>query len=110
MFKETITNVSLEMLQSELTICKELLELEPDNKCECEREKKEREREERERAIRNTRQLYLSISGCVLTTLQLLEAVDPLNGHDDILNLFDKLVIVDPYRKGYYSDLSMSWQ
>ena len=47
MFKETITNVSLEMLQSELTICKELLELEPDNKCEREREKRvgKRERE-----------------------------------------------------------------
>lgn len=43
MFKETITNVSLEVLQSELTVCEELLELEPDNKCECEREE-ERER------------------------------------------------------------------
>ncbi len=50
--------------------------------------------------------LLLLLLGCVLTTLQLLEAIDPVKGHDEILNLFDKLVIIDPYRKGYYNDLS----
>lgn len=34
MFKETVTNISMGVLQSELAICKELLSLEPDNKCE----------------------------------------------------------------------------
>ena len=33
MFIETITNVSLNVLQSELKTCQELLQLEPDNKC-----------------------------------------------------------------------------
>ena len=33
-FKETITGVSAQVLQSELKVCKELLDLEPDNKCE----------------------------------------------------------------------------
>ena len=50
-----------------------------------------------------------AFTGCVLTTLQLLEAVDPVGSHEEILNLFDKLVVIDPYRKGYYNDLSKYW-
>lgn len=74
-FQVMLTSASPEILTSELVICRELLQLEPDNKW------------------------------CLLSTLQLLEAIDPMLHHVEILNLFDKLVSTDPYRKGYYLDL-----
>ena len=49
--------------------------------------------------------LYV-LSGCVLRTLQLLEMIDPVGYHSDILSLFDIIIEVDPYHKGYYYDIS----
>ena len=40
--------------------------------------------------------------------MELMQSVDPLQYHDDIMKNFDKLLKIDAYRSGYYRDLSMS--
>ncbi|XP_019849488.1 PREDICTED: geranylgeranyl transferase type-2 subunit alpha-like [Amphimedon queenslandica] len=75
LFSTYLTAATSEVLDSELVMCRELLQLEPDNKW------------------------------CLLTTLQLLEAIDYDKHHKEIIDLYDKLVKCDPLRRGYYNDL-----
>ncbi|KAM9330729.1 geranylgeranyl transferase type-2 subunit alpha [Gastrophryne carolinensis] len=63
------------ILQKELQSCKELQELEPENKW------------------------------CLLTIILLMRALDPLLYEGELLGYFDTLKIVDPMRSGYYDDL-----
>ena len=44
-------------------------------------------------------------SGCVLTTLLLMQALDAHAYADQITSKFKQLCSIDPYRNGYYSDL-----
>ena len=44
-------------------------------------------------------------SGCVLTTLLLMQAVDAHTYADQITSKFKHLCSIDPYRTGYYRDL-----
>lgn len=55
---------------------------------------------------RNNRVTLSCIIGCLLTTLQLLEATDYSGHHTEILDLYEKLIHCDPLRKGYYEDMS----
>ena len=43
------------------------------------------------------------ILGCILTTLRLMEATYT-NSHQEIMSLYDRLISVDPYRRGCYQD------
>ena len=49
--------------------------------------------------------MVVSFSGCVLTTLLLMQALDAHKYADQITSKFKQLQSIDPYRKGYYSDL-----
>jgi geranylgeranyl transferase type-2 subunit alpha len=75
MFGSTLTAATSSVLTAELDNCKELLQMEPDNKW------------------------------CILTTLLLLQELDWLNNQQQITDMFDKLCNVDPYRHGYYQDM-----
>lgn len=44
-------------------------------------------------------------TGCLLTTLLLMQALGSRNSHQEILDMFAKLSDVDPYRHGYYQDM-----
>ncbi|KAG8455374.1 hypothetical protein GDO86_001535 [Hymenochirus boettgeri] len=68
------------VLQQELKSCKELQELEPDNKW------------------------------CLLTIILVMRALDPLLYQKETLEYFDKLKVVDPMRSGYYDDLQSKFQ
>ncbi|XP_069817775.1 geranylgeranyl transferase type-2 subunit alpha isoform X2 [Dendropsophus ebraccatus] len=68
------------VLQQELQSCKELQELEPENKW------------------------------CLLTIILLMRALDPLLYENESLRYFDTLKIVDPMRCGYYDDLRSKFQ
>ncbi|XP_075067251.1 geranylgeranyl transferase type-2 subunit alpha isoform X2 [Mixophyes fleayi] len=68
------------VLQRELQSCKELQELEPDNKW------------------------------CLLTIILLMRALDPLLYETESLCYFDMLKVVDPMRSGYYDDLRSKFQ
>ncbi|CAI9598075.1 unnamed protein product [Staurois parvus] len=68
------------VLQQELQSCKELQELEPDNKW------------------------------CLLTIILLMRALDPLLYEVETLHYFDTLKAVDPMRSGYYDDLRSKFQ
>nr|XP_033781231.1 geranylgeranyl transferase type-2 subunit alpha [Geotrypetes seraphini] len=63
------------VLQSELESCKELQELEPDNKW------------------------------CLLTIILLMRALDPLGYEKETLDYFQTLKAVDPMRSAYFNDL-----
>ena len=43
-------------------------------------------------------------SGCILTTLTLSQALDPIRYYDDIVAAYNKLIQEDPHRRGYYED------
>ena len=43
-------------------------------------------------------------AGCILTTLTLSQAIDPIKYYDDIVAAFEKLIQEDPHRRGYYED------
>ena len=43
------------------------------------------------------------ILGCILTTLRLMKATYT-NNHQEIMSLYDRLISVDPYRRGCYQD------
>lgn len=86
----------LSVLQTELHSTLQLLDEEPTNKCEC---------------------LCVCVclcvcecvimdTGCLLTTMLLMEAIDPCKYLGEIRDKALKLMEVDPYRKFYYSDLS----
>ena len=47
----------------------------------------------------------IAYSGCVLTALLLMQAVDAQKYAEQITTKFKQLVSIDPYRKGYYCDL-----
>ncbi|XP_077105051.1 geranylgeranyl transferase type-2 subunit alpha isoform X3 [Ranitomeya variabilis] len=68
------------VLQQELQSCKELQELEPENKW------------------------------CLLTIILLMRALDPLLYENESLCYFDTLKAVDPMRSGYYDDLRSKFQ
>ncbi|XP_072006855.1 geranylgeranyl transferase type-2 subunit alpha [Engystomops pustulosus] len=68
------------VLQQELQSCKELQELEPDNKW------------------------------CLLTIILLMRALDPLLYEKESLCYFDTLKSVDPMRSGYYDDLRSKFE
>ncbi|XP_075425149.1 geranylgeranyl transferase type-2 subunit alpha isoform X2 [Ascaphus truei] len=68
------------MLQQELKSCKELQELEPDNKW------------------------------CLLTIILLMRALDPLSYEKESLGYFHTLKVADPLRSGYYDDLRSKFQ
>ncbi|XP_068127555.1 geranylgeranyl transferase type-2 subunit alpha [Hyperolius riggenbachi] len=68
------------VLQHELQSCKELQELEPENKW------------------------------CLLTIILLMRALDPLLYEEESLCCFDTLKAVDPMRSGYYDDLRSKFQ
>lgn len=68
------------VLQRELQSCKELQELEPDNKW------------------------------CLLTIILLMRALDPLLYEEETLHYFETLKAVDPMRSGYYDDLRSKFQ
>jgi geranylgeranyl transferase type-2 subunit alpha len=75
LFKTCRMTASSDVLSSELAVCRELLTLEPNNKW------------------------------CLLTTLQLLEGIDYQENYGEILELFERLIMADPLREGYYRDL-----
>uniref|UniRef100_A0A6I8QEN1 Geranylgeranyl transferase type-2 subunit alpha n=1 Tax=Xenopus tropicalis TaxID=8364 RepID=A0A6I8QEN1_XENTR len=68
------------VLQQELKSCKDLQELEPDNKW------------------------------CLLTIILLMRALDPLVYEKEALGYFETLKVVDPMRSGYYDDLRSKFQ
>ncbi|NP_001086755.1 Rab geranylgeranyltransferase alpha [Xenopus laevis] len=68
------------VLQQELKSCKELQELEPENKW------------------------------CLLTIILLMRALDPLAYEKESLGCFETLKVVDPMRSGYYDDLRSKFQ
>ncbi|KAM3940259.1 geranylgeranyl transferase type-2 subunit alpha isoform 2-T2 [Leptodactylus fuscus] len=68
------------VLHQELKSCKELQELEPENKW------------------------------CLLTIILLMRALDPLLYEKESLCYFDTLKVVDPMRSGYYDDLRSKFQ
>ncbi|XP_044129180.1 geranylgeranyl transferase type-2 subunit alpha isoform X2 [Bufo gargarizans] len=68
------------VLQQELQSCKELQELEPENKW------------------------------CLLTIILLMRALDPLLYEKESLCYFNTLKVVDPMRSGYYDDLRSKFQ
>ncbi|CAI7999217.1 Geranylgeranyl transferase type-2 subunit alpha, partial [Geodia barretti] len=74
-FGSTHTAATSSVLAAELDSCKELLEMEPDNKW------------------------------CILTTLLLLQALDWLANSTQIGDMFRRLCEVDHYRQGYYQDM-----
>uniref|UniRef100_A0A8C0JK51 Geranylgeranyl transferase type-2 subunit alpha n=1 Tax=Canis lupus dingo TaxID=286419 RepID=A0A8C0JK51_CANLU len=79
------------VLQSELESCKELQELEPENKSQ----------EDLEETV-----LFLTISsGCLLTIILLMRALDPLLYEKETLQYFQTLKAVDPMRAAYLDDL-----
>lgn len=43
-------------------------------------------------------------AGCILTTLTLSQAVDPIKHYDDIVAAYEKLIREDRHRRGYYED------
>ena len=48
--------------------------------------------------------LLFPYTGCILTTLTLSQAVDPIRYHDDVVAAYEKLIREDPHRRGYYED------
>ena len=46
------------------------------------------------------------LSGCLLSSLELMQAVDQFQYYEAIQAAFSKLLMVDSYRSGYYHDLS----
>ena len=46
------------------------------------------------------------LSGCLLSSLELMQAVDQFQYSEAIQATFSKLLMVDSYRSGYYYDLS----
>ena len=48
--------------------------------------------------------LPCSDAGCILTTLTLSQAIDPIRYYDDIVTAYEKLSQEDPHRRGYYED------
>ncbi|KAM4808231.1 geranylgeranyl transferase type-2 subunit alpha [Rhinophrynus dorsalis] len=68
------------ILQHALKSCKELQELEPDNKW------------------------------CLLTIVLLMRALDPLYYEKESLSYFRTLTVVDPMRTGYYDDMRSKFQ
>ena len=46
------------------------------------------------------------LSGCLLSSLELMQAVDQFQYYEAIQATFSKLLMVDSYRSGYYQDLS----
>ncbi|XP_026854526.2 geranylgeranyl transferase type-2 subunit alpha [Electrophorus electricus] len=75
LFRSELSIEKTSVLQSELQSCGQLLELEPQNKW------------------------------CLLTTILLMRALDPLGHERETLAHFQTLKEVDPMRSSYYSDL-----
>ena len=98
MFGSTLTAATSSVLTAELDNCKELLQMEPDNKCES---------THTHHHCLLPAALCVSYlhAGCILTTLLLLQELDWLNNQQQITDMFDKLCNVDPYRHGYYQDM-----
>ncbi|XP_063313228.1 geranylgeranyl transferase type-2 subunit alpha [Pelobates fuscus] len=79
-FRFDLSEGKSNILQRELKSCKELQELEPENKW------------------------------CLLTIILLMRALDPLSYEKECLSYFDILKAVDPMRSGYYDDLCSKFQ
>ncbi|CAH2294399.1 geranylgeranyl transferase type-2 subunit alpha [Pelobates cultripes] len=79
-FRFDLSEGKSNILQHELKSCKELQELEPENKW------------------------------CLLTIILLMRALDPLFYEKECLSYFDILKAVDPMRSGYYDDLCSKFQ
>uniref|UniRef100_A0A8C5LJW8 Geranylgeranyl transferase type-2 subunit alpha n=1 Tax=Leptobrachium leishanense TaxID=445787 RepID=A0A8C5LJW8_9ANUR len=79
-FRFDLSEGKSNILQHELKSCKELQELEPENKW------------------------------CLLTIILLMRALDPLFYEKETLSYFDILKVVDPMRSGYYNDLCSKFQ
>ncbi|XP_053323849.1 geranylgeranyl transferase type-2 subunit alpha [Spea bombifrons] len=79
-FRLELSEGKSNILQHELKSCKELQELEPDNKW------------------------------CLLTIILLMRALDPLSYQKESISYFDTLKAVDPMRSGYYDDLCSKFQ
>ncbi|KAM8960600.1 geranylgeranyl transferase type-2 subunit alpha [Pelodytes ibericus] len=79
-FRLDLSEGKSNILQHELKSCKELQELEPNNKW------------------------------CLLTIILLMRALDPLYYEKESLSYFDTLKTVDPMRSGYYDDLCSKFQ
>ena len=47
---------------------------------------------------------YTVPTGCILTTLTLSQATDPVANYDEVVGFYDRLIKIDPYRRGYYMD------
>ena len=52
----------------------------------------------------------LLFSGTLLTIVWLMQALDPMQHHCEVLQYIEKLLEVDPMRKQYYRDLSKYFQ
>lgn len=57
---------------------------------------------------KDVRIIFLVNTGCVLTTLHLMQALDAHKYHDEIVKMFKQLIDIDPQRIGRYSDLCKS--
>jgi geranylgeranyl transferase type-2 subunit alpha len=79
-FGSTPTAATSSVLAAELDSCKELLQMEPENKW------------------------------CILTTLLLLKALHWQRESGQIAEMFGRLCKVDPYRRGYYQDMLSRFQ
>ncbi|KAM4707952.1 geranylgeranyl transferase type-2 subunit alpha [Discoglossus pictus] len=79
-FRLDLSEGKSNILEHELKSCKELQELEPENKW------------------------------CLLTIILLMRALDPLSYEKDSLSYFNTLKVVDPMRSGYYDDLRSKFQ
>ncbi|XP_053558352.1 geranylgeranyl transferase type-2 subunit alpha isoform X2 [Bombina bombina] len=80
LFRLDLSEGKSNILDLELKSCKELQELEPDNKW------------------------------CLLTIILLMRALDPLLYEKESFGYFDTLKTVDPMRSGYYDDLRSKFQ
>ncbi|PIK43719.1 putative geranylgeranyl transferase type-2 subunit alpha [Apostichopus japonicus] len=74
-FTSQLSLEKTDILEQELESCKQLQELEEDNKW------------------------------CILTVIFLMRALDPLKHATETLQYFDTLIKVDPFRKSYFEDL-----
>ena len=88
----TSTVATCAVLNSELDSCRELLEEEPRNKCE------------------GDQSLWgawwcVCCAGCLLTTMLLMATLDPHKHLPEIRDKAHQLMVIDPYRRLYYSDL-----
>lgn len=80
------------VLQSELESCKELQELEPENKCENLPTKKAWPGDLLEqRVLRSYKHLSVLSPGCLLTIILLMRALDPLLYEKETLQYFNTL-------------------